>query len=144
MALVMDSPLGRLAIETRDQAVLTGIAFAPASTPLTDEARLTANPVVSQLREYFAGGRKVFDLAYEFIAGTAFQRGVWQRIAEIRFGNTLTYGDLARALGRPGSSRAVGAACGANPIAIVVPCHRVVGANQRLTGYGGGLALKAR
>ena len=94
-----------------------------------------------QLREYFDGGRRAFDLPLA-PAGTDFQRRVWRELGRIPYGETLSYGDLARRVGRPGASRAVGAANGRNPLAVVVPCHRVIGADGALTGYGGGLPVK--
>lgn len=95
-----------------------------------------------QLREYFAGQRTHFDLPLA-AAGTPFQRRVWGELERIPYGETATYGEVARAIGKPGAPRAVGLANGRNPIAIVVPCHRVVGADGTLTGYGGGLDRKA-
>jgi methylated-DNA-[protein]-cysteine S-methyltransferase len=96
---------------------------------------------VRQLSEYFAGERKEFDfpLAPE---GTEFQRAVWKRLQEIPYGQTISYGELARRVGNPKASRAVGAANGKNPIPIVIPCHRVIGADGKLTGFGGGLPIK--
>ena len=94
-----------------------------------------------QLREYFDGGRRAFDLPLD-PAGTDFQRRVWQQLGRIPYGETLSYGALARRLRRPGAARAVGAANGRNPLAVVVPCHRVIGADGALTGYGGGLPVK--
>jgi methylated-DNA-[protein]-cysteine S-methyltransferase len=98
--------------------------------------------VQEQLSEYFAGERREFDLPLELAAGTPFQRRVWQELRRIPYGETTTYGELARRLGRPSASRAVGLANGSNPIAVVVPCHRVIGADGSLTGYGGGLRRK--
>ena len=95
----------------------------------------------AQLDEYFAGERRDFDLPLA-PSGTAFQVEVWRALARIPFGATCSYGDLARAVGRPAASRAVGAANGKNPIAIILPCHRVIGASGELTGYGGGLPMK--
>ncbi len=94
-----------------------------------------------ELAEFFAGKRRQFDVPLS-PAGTAFQRAVWQAISTIGFGDTITYGELARRAGFPGSARAAGAATGRNPIGIVVPCHRVVGADGSLTGYAGGLVKK--
>ena len=94
-----------------------------------------------QLREYFDSGRRAFDLPLD-PAGTDFQRRVWQQLGRIPYGETLSYGALARRLRRPGAARAVGAANGRNPLAVVVPCHRVIGADGALTGYGGGLPVK--
>jgi methylated-DNA-[protein]-cysteine S-methyltransferase len=96
---------------------------------------------MTQLAEYFAGTRKAFSLPLR-PAGTAFQQSVWAALQEIPFGATLSYGELARRIGQPAAARAVGAANGANPLPIVVPCHRVIGADHSLTGFGGGLATK--
>ncbi len=97
--------------------------------------------VAAQLAEYFAGRRRDFALALD-PPGTPFQRQVWEELARIPFGATISYGELARRVGRPAAARAVGAANGANPIPIVLPCHRVIGSDGSLTGYGGGLPLK--
>lgn len=102
--------------------------------------------VAAQLAEYFAGKPYAFDLdAFELpcaFTGTDFQREVWQALMRIPYGKTCSYGDIARHIGRPNAVRAVGAANGANPIPIIVPCHRVIAANGSLHGFGGGLALK--
>lgn len=94
-----------------------------------------------QLEEYFDGRRRVFEFPID-LRGSAFQKDVWSAVADIPFGRTASYGQIARLIGRPQASRAVGAANGQNPIPIVVPCHRVIGSNGSLTGYGGGLPLK--
>ncbi len=96
-----------------------------------------------QIAEYFAGERRRFDLPLA-LEGTQFQRRVWAEIARIPYGRTITYSQLARGAGAEGSARAAGAATGRNPVAIVVPCHRVVGSDGALTGYAGGLARKTR
>lgn len=142
-----DSPLGTLRLAARDGA-LVGVWFdgqkydaragadwreAPADALLRDAAR--------QLDEYFAGRRRRFDLRLAPV-GTAFQRDVWRAIAEVAPGSTITYAELARRVGRPTSVRAAGAATGRNPLSIVVPCHRIVGAGGALTGYAGGLERK--
>ena len=98
---------------------------------------------IDQLTEYFAGSLREFNLPLE-MAGSDFQMRVWRLLREIPYGETRSYRDLAIALGKPTAVRAVGAANGANPLPIVVPCHRVIGANGSLVGYGGGLALKKR
>ncbi len=103
-------------------------------TALTDEA-------ARQLREYFAGTRRVFDFPCER-RGTAFQRKVWQALCQIPYGQTRTYKQIAEMVGKPRATRAVGMANHRNPLMIVVPCHRVVGADGSLTGYAGGLAMK--
>jgi methylated-DNA-[protein]-cysteine S-methyltransferase len=95
-----------------------------------------------QLDEYFAGKRQEFDLPLA-PAGTDFQCQVWQGLQEIPFGETWSYGELARHVGRPKASRAVGAANGLNPIPVIIPCHRVIGSNGKLTGFGGGLETKS-
>ena len=95
----------------------------------------------AQLDEYFRGKRKRFSLALR-LEGTDFQKTVWRRLAEVPYGRTITYSDLAAALGRPGAPRAVGQANHRNPISIIVPCHRVIGGDGRLVGYGSGLWRK--
>lgn len=96
-----------------------------------------------QLREYFAGSRRGFDLPIE-LAGTPFRRAVWDALLRIPYGEVKTYGEIAREIGKPKASRAVGVACHNNPIAIIVPCHRVVGSGGALTGFGGGLDVKEK
>jgi len=96
---------------------------------------------IRQLRDYFAGRRTGFDLPLA-PEGTPFQQAVWRQLQDIPYGGTISYGELARRVGNPKASRAVGAANGANPIPIVIPCHRVIGADGRLTGFGGGLPVK--
>lgn len=106
-----------------------------------------AHPVLlqaqAQLAEYFAGQRRVFELPLDLGAGTEFQQTVWRGLLEIAPGTTTAYGELARRIGAPLAVRALGAAVGRNPISIIVPCHRVVGAGGALTGYAGGLDRKA-
>ena len=108
----------------------------PRKEPKALEAALT------QLREYSSGDRRAFALPLD-VRGTVFQRAVWDEIARIPYGATATYGEIARRIGKPRAARAVGAANGANPLPIIIPCHRVIGANGSLTGYGGGLEMKA-
>lgn len=142
---VIDSPVGPLRL-TASAAGLLRCDFAPGrrleppprgagaeGAILRDAAR--------QLAEYFAGKRRAFDLPLA-LAGTPFQLSVWKALLGLAFGETACYGEIARRLGRPRASRAVGAACGANPIALIVPCHRVLGAGGGLTGFGGGLPAK--
>ena len=104
-----------------------------------DDRRL--RPAIEQLEEYFAGTRTRFDLSL-VPPGTAFQKKVWAALVRIPFGGTATYGEIARAVGRPDASRAVGGANHRNPIAVIIPCHRVIGADGSMTGYGGGLPRK--
>jgi methylated-DNA-[protein]-cysteine S-methyltransferase len=121
------------------------IRFRSAGPP--EGQRDPANPLlvesVSQLRAYFAGELREFHLPLD-LAGSDFQLRVWRQLLTIPYGETRTYLEIARALGAPGAVRAVGAANGANPVAIVVPCHRVIGSGGKLVGYAGGLALKKR
>ena len=95
----------------------------------------------AQLTDYFAGRRTAFDLPLD-LRGTDFQRAVWEALLAIPYGETRSYGDIAAAIGRPRAARPVGQAVGANPVGVIVPCHRVIGSDGRLTGYGGGLDLK--
>jgi O-6-methylguanine DNA methyltransferase len=96
---------------------------------------------LSQLREYFAGTRRTFELPLD-AQGTTFQRTVWSQVSRIPYGSTATYGDIAQLVGKPRASRAVGGAVGANPLPIVIPCHRVIGSGGELTGFGSGLGIK--
>ncbi|MEZ4521416.1 MAG: methylated-DNA--[protein]-cysteine S-methyltransferase [Thermomicrobiales bacterium] len=124
------------AIEDRDRVIAR---LAPGSRIKAGDEE-NAVPV-RQVREYLAGERKVFDMPLDQ-RGTAFQRDVWNAVFAIPWGETTTYGEIARRIGRPDAVRAVGAANGANPIPIIVPCHRVIGSDGSLTGFGGGLPLK--
>lgn len=99
--------------------------------------------VARQIEEFFSGERLEFDLPLA-PKGTAFQKRVWKELCRIPFGETISYGELARRIGNPAASRAVGSANGQNPISVIVPCHRVIGSNGKLTGYGGGLDLKEK
>lgn len=148
---VMDSPVGPLRLIVDDEGSVVSIEFpggrsrdrlereALSDGLLPDEER-TAE-VRRQLGEYFAGDRQSFDLKLA-PRGTEFQQEVWKALQDVPFGTTTSYGALADAIGRPAASRAVGAANGANPIPIVVPCHRIIGADGSLTGFGGGLEAK--
>jgi methylated-DNA-[protein]-cysteine S-methyltransferase len=108
---------------------------------IRDEDHPVLTAAEAQLREYFAGERRTFDLLLDF-QGTDFQRSVWHALLGIPFGETRSYGAIAQALGRPGASRAVGAANGRNPISIIAPCHRVIGKSGNLTGFAGGIEAK--
>ena len=136
----LHTPLGPLALTASDDG-LVGVRLGPAETS-SAAADGILGAAAEQLRAYFAGRLRAFDLPLA-PRGTPFQQSVWAELARIGFGRTLTYRELASRLGSTGAARAVGAACGRNPIAIVVPCHRVVGAGGRLTGYAGGLAAKS-
>jgi methylated-DNA-[protein]-cysteine S-methyltransferase len=137
---IIESPIGPLRLLAGDGG-LRGLYMRdhvrePARTGRDREHPVLAAAIV-QLREYFAGARRVFDLPLA-PTGTEFQRRVWRALAQIEFGQTYSYAALARAIGQPSASRAVGAANGRNPISIIVPCHRVIGSDGSLTGYGGG------
>lgn len=141
------SPVGTLTL-VASEAALVAILWendAPGRVPLPILAERPDHPVLAetarQLADYFAGERRTFDLPLDF-RGTLFQRRVWAALLDIPFGETRSYADVARAIGAPNASRAVGAANGRNPISIVAPCHRVVGANGALTGFAGGLEAK--
>jgi len=107
------------------------------------ESREKTAACARQLEEYFAGRRRVFDLALD-LRGTDFQKRCWHELLKIPYGETRSYADIARAIGKPAAVRAVGLANGQNPIAIIVPCHRVIGSDGSLTGYGGGLETKRK
>ncbi|MEV0679826.1 methylated-DNA--[protein]-cysteine S-methyltransferase [Actinosynnema sp. NPDC050436] len=142
---VVDSPVGPLTLVARD-GVLSGLymtdqRYRPGEETFGARDASLLGDVVAQLAEYFAGTRTEFDVPLDLV-GTPFQRSVWAELRSIPFGATVSYGELARALGRPTAARAVGLANGHNPISIIVPCHRVVGSGGDLTGYGGGIARK--
>jgi len=136
----IESPIGDLLLKS-DGRHLTGIDFGPHPESATAEVPLELRPVAEQLRSYFAGELIAFDLTLA-PAGTPFQRAVWAALDEIPYGETVGYGEIARRVGRPSAARAVGAACGRNPIPVVTPCHRVVGSSGALTGYAGGMERK--
>jgi methylated-DNA-[protein]-cysteine S-methyltransferase len=138
--MIVESPIGPLTLVERDGA-LARLSFG-ARGPSEPATPLLAR-VVDQLDEYFAGARRQFDLPLA-PSGTEFQLACWRALAEIPYGETRSYGQQARNIGRPDRARAVGAANGANPIAIILPCHRVIGADGSLVGFGGGLETKRR
>jgi methylated-DNA-[protein]-cysteine S-methyltransferase len=152
----MASPIGLLTIESNDEAV-TYIALPNAALPKTeglatmpaagaDEPGTVPGPLaaaVAQLGEYFAGRRRRFDIPVQ-VSGTPFQERVWLELREIPFGETVSYAELATMVGHPKAFRAVGQANGANPVPIVLPCHRVIAAGGGLGGYGGGLSMKRK
>lgn len=140
-----DSPVGGLLL-AGNHGALARVHFQAGPCPLRPpphwrEDAAPFAPALAQLQEYFAGLRRVFELPLA-PRGTAFQLRVWQALREIAYGETVSYGELARGLGLAGGARAVGLANGANPLPIIVPCHRVIGADGSLTGFGGGLPIK--
>jgi methylated-DNA-[protein]-cysteine S-methyltransferase len=143
---VMNSPIGPLTLRATEKG-LSSIHFGSAVPPngvasgVLDERAHREN--FKQLQEYFDGIRTRFDLPLD-IHGTPFQMAVWHELQKIPYGETRTYGEIARSIGKPGAARAVGMANHENPVAIVIPCHRVVGSDGSLTGYAGGLDLKKK
>jgi methylated-DNA-[protein]-cysteine S-methyltransferase len=142
----MNSPVGELFIAGRGGKV-TDVLFGRPERgfpgPEWERSERRLGEVRRQLAEYFRGGRRVFDLELA-PEGTPFQLAAWRQLRMIPYGSTISYGEQARRMGKPGAARAVGAANGRNPISIIVPCHRVIGADGRLTGFGGGLEIKGR
>ena len=143
----IESPLGPLLLAA-DDAGLREIRFVNGSHPAHPDAswkedRAPLSGTIQQLQAYFAGELESFDLQLA-PEGTPFQLEVWRRLCDIPYGETISYGELAGRIGNPKASRAVGLANGSNPIPIVIPCHRVIGSNGKLTGYGGGLPIKEK
>ena len=141
----MDTPIGRLLLVADDHG-LRQIDFPAADQAARIESHWgrggrPLDVAIEQLDAYFAGELDVFDVVLA-AEGTAFRKIVWNELARIPYATTISYGELARRIGKPSASRAVGAANGANPIPIIVPCHRVIGSNGDLTGFGGGLPIK--
>lgn len=146
---LMNSPVGTLRLVASVNG-LAGVWFErsrPERVKPRGDVESPRHPVLveteRQLREYFAGRRQAFDLTIDFV-GTPFQRRVWNALLTIPFGETRSYGQIAKQVGRPSASRAVGAANGRNPVSIVAPCHRVIASTGALTGFGGGLDVKER
>ncbi|MFE4639264.1 methylated-DNA--[protein]-cysteine S-methyltransferase [Streptomyces sp. NPDC056773] len=147
---VVDSPYGPLTL-VADGGVLCGLYMTgqrhrPAEESFGERVAAGEAPfpeVVRQLTAYFAGELTTFDLPVR-LEGTEFQRSVWEQLVRIPYGQTWSYGELAAKLGKPNASRAVGLANGKNPVGIIVPCHRVIGASGSMTGYGGGIDRKVR
>jgi methylated-DNA-[protein]-cysteine S-methyltransferase len=145
----IDSPVGRLKLVATDDGVAAILweNDSPRRVAVDVSAEDADHPVLveteRQLDEYFSGHRRAFELTLD-VAGTPFQREVWNALLTIPFGETRSYAQIARQIGRPRAVRAVGAASGRNPVSIVAPCHRVVGSTGQLTGFAGGLDVKAR
>lgn len=144
------SPIGVLTLIASSEGI-THVLFEgkePADVGLLDDLREVDDDVALeaaavQLLEYFSGDRQVFDLPLD-LGGTEFQRDAWLALARVPYGETRTYGEQAEAIGRPGAFRAVGAANGRNRIPVILPCHRIIGADGSLTGFGGGLGVKQK
>jgi methylated-DNA-[protein]-cysteine S-methyltransferase len=146
---IMESPVGKLKLVATDQALVAILweKDSPRRVCLTELVTNDRHPVLveteRQLHEYFSGKRKTFSIHLD-LRGTPFQKNVWATLLAIPFGETRSYGQLAKQLGNPRATRAVGAANGRNPVSIIVPCHRVIGSSGKLTGFAGGLDVKAR
>lgn len=138
---IIPSPLGNILINTQEE-MISELRFTeePVSPEVLEAVILKAQ---EQLEEYFSGKRKTFDLPLA-MTGTAFQQRVWSAVNTIPFGQTTSYLKLSQTLGNPAAIRAVGAAIGANPILVIIPCHRIIGTNGQLTGYAGGLGRKEK
>ncbi|HEU4781195.1 MAG TPA: methylated-DNA--[protein]-cysteine S-methyltransferase [Steroidobacteraceae bacterium] len=145
----VDSPVGALSLVATDHALVALVwrREGHRHVPFENAAEGAGHPLLRetacQLNQYFGGQRRTFDLPLEF-RGTEFQRRAWAALLTIPYGETRTYRQMAEQIGNPAAVRAVGAANGRNPIAIIAPCHRVIGMNGELTGFGGGLDAKAR
>ncbi len=146
---ITNTPVGKLKIVASDKGLVAILweddspRRVRLSEPIANEHHSVIVETERQLGEYFAGKRKTFSVLLD-IRGTRFQKDVWGALLTIPFGETRSYGQLAKQLGNPKASRAVGAANGRNPISIIVPCHRVIGSSGKLTGFAGGLEVKAR
>lgn len=143
----VESPVGTLTL-VAEGASVRQINFTQNGTPAASNAEWREDvsgftDVVRQLKAYFAGELQDFQLTLA-PQGTPFQQKVWSELCKIPYGETISYGELARRIGNPSASRAVGLANGSNPIPIIIPCHRVIGSNGKLTGYGGGLDIKEK
>ena len=142
----IDSPLGRIEV-TSDGESVTSLSIERAGHLPWEDQPENSTPVldlaVEQLHEYFAGTRKDFDLPVS-LAGTEFQKAVWSELADLPFGGVMSYGEIGHATGRATAGRAVGGAVGANPIPIIVPCHRVLASDGRITGYSGGNGIPTK
>jgi methylated-DNA-[protein]-cysteine S-methyltransferase len=136
------TPIGLVSVVVDSEGAVKRFHFGPLDEPGFYPDHVAIAPIRAQVEAYFAGERKDFDLPLS-PDGTQFQRDVWDGLLTIPFGQVLSYGELAARVGRAGAFRAVGAANGANPIALIIPCHRVIGRDRSLTGFGGGIPIKA-
>ncbi len=144
--MIIETPIGAMNALVDEQGRLVELHFgekksAVGSRRSAVESTPTGLPVADQLSEYFSGKRTAFELQLA-LRGTPFQLDVWNALRGIPYGDTISYAELARRIGKPNAVRAVGAANGANPIPVIIPCHRVIGSNGTLTGYGGGIERK--
>ncbi|MBQ0981792.1 MULTISPECIES: methylated-DNA--[protein]-cysteine S-methyltransferase [Micromonospora] len=140
---VLDSPIGEFSVAT-DGTSVCGAHFGRVEAAADDPDHALAGQAVAELRAYFAGELTAFTVPVSMPRGSDFERAVWREMTRIPYGETLTYGDVARLVGDPGAARAVGVACNRNPVPVIVPCHRIVGAGGKLVGFGGGLPRKVK
>ncbi|WP_433653370.1 methylated-DNA--[protein]-cysteine S-methyltransferase [Micromonospora zamorensis] len=140
---VLDSPIGEFSVATDDTSVC-GTQFGRVEAASEDPDHALARQAAAELRAYFAGELSAFTVPVSMPRGSDFERAVWQEMTRIPYGETLTYGEVARLVGEPGAARAVGVACNRNPVPVIVPCHRIVGAGGKLVGFGGGLPRKVK
>lgn len=138
---VIDSPIGDLSLAVDDDG-LCRLHFGAVDVGPQVERDDLLSSAQEQLKAYFAGELTEFDLPLSVRGGSEFERAVWAQLRRIPYGEMQTYGEVAKAVGDPGAARAVGVACNHNPIAVIVPCHRVVGAGGKMVGFGGGIPLK--
>jgi methylated-DNA-[protein]-cysteine S-methyltransferase len=142
----MESPIGRILVTGDGTGVTSLVIERHGTLPLEDQPEHrddVLDTAVAQLTEYFEGGRRSFDVPV-VTRGTEFQRAVWQYLSTLPFGAVSSYGEIGRTTGRPTAGRAVGGAVGANPVPILVPCHRVLASNRRITGYSGGNGIPTK
>ncbi|MDG4794704.1 methylated-DNA--[protein]-cysteine S-methyltransferase [Micromonospora sp. WMMD1082] len=140
---VLDSPIGEFSVATEGGSVC-GTHFGPVANATAEPVDEASRRAVQELRAYFAGELTEFDVPVTVPRGSEFERAVWREMTLIPYGETLTYGEVARRVGDPGAARAVGVACNRNPIPVIVPCHRIIGAGGKLVGFGGGLDRKVK
>ena len=139
--LVVDSPIGELSVAT-DEVGVCGVHFGRAEVAVAETGGGWLRAAVSELDAYFAGELTAFTVPLSVRRGSEFERAVWHEMTKIPYGEMRTYGEVAARVGDPGAARAVGMACNRNPIPVIVPCHRIVGAGGKLVGFGGGLPRK--
>jgi len=140
MRWVVDSPVGPLGVVIDETDTVVGVRFGVPD----GYGQRGHHRVLDELSEYFAGTRSDFSVTVKMVGGSEFEHAVWGEIAKIPYGQMQTYGAIATALGEPGAARAVGTACNHNPVPVIVPCHRVVGAGGKMVGFGGGIDRKRR
>ncbi|MEW2429949.1 methylated-DNA--[protein]-cysteine S-methyltransferase [Micromonospora sp. NPDC047644] len=138
---VLDSPIGEFSVAT-DGTSVRGAHFGRLEAATDEPPDALSRQAVDELRAYFTGELTAFTVPVAVPRGSDFERAVWREMTRIPYGETLTYGEVARLVGDPGAARAVGVACNRNPIPVIVPCHRIVGAGGKLVGFGGGLPRK--